>query len=122
MEEREGLFTPEQEEFLAEVLDTVFKFNNVLYEKFDKTVFKAILKVGDNSGLDKIPAAWKVKLIPIIDAAIAEDKELVRGLLVDLLNEKIDIPKLDDEQELMVFDAFTKFLATAIDYFVQKKK
>ena len=122
MEEREGLFTPEQEEFLAIVLDDLFKFKNPLYEKFDKMVFKTLLRVSDDSGADKLNPEWKAKLIPIIDAALKQDVESVRQYTTDLLNEKIDIPKLDEEQELLVFDAFTRFLAAAVDYYIQKQK
>ncbi len=121
MSERKGLFTPEQEEFLAEALDSFFKFKNVLYEKFDKAVFKTLIKVADDAGADKINPDWKLKIIPIIDAAILGQAEEVRGYLVDLMNEKVDIPKLDEEQELLIFDSFSKFLAAAIDYYVQKK-
>lgn len=121
MSERKGLFTPEQEEFLAEALDSFFEFKNVLYEKFDKAVFKTLIRVADDAGADKINPDWKLKIIPIIDAAILGQVEEVRKYLVDLMNEKIDIPKLDEEQELLIFDAFSKFLAAAIDYYVQKK-
>lgn len=121
-EERKGLFTPVQEQFLAEVLDKFFEFKNPLYEKFDSVVFKTILKVADDAGVNKLSADWKAKLIPVIDAAMAGNVEDVRTYLIDLLNSKIDIPKLDEEQELMVFDSFTKFLAAAIDFYVQKNK
>lgn len=121
-EVRKGVFNTEQEEFIAEVLDSAFKFKNPLFETFDKPVFKALIKVGDDTGLDKINVTWKEKLIPIIDAAMAKDVETVRTLVVDLLNEKIDIPKLDEEQELMLFDGFSRFLASAIDYYIQKNK
>lgn len=121
-EERKGLFTPVQEQFLAEVLDKFFEFKNPLYEKFDSVVFKTLIKVADDAGVNKLSADWKAKLIPIIDAAMSGNVEDVRTYLVDLLNSKIDIPKLDEEQELMVFDSFTKFLAAAIDFYVQKNK
>jgi hypothetical protein len=122
MTTRKGLLTPEQQDFIAEVLDEFFKFKNPLYEKFDKMVFKILVKVGDDVGLDKIKPSWKEKFIPMIDAAMDGKQEEVRLYLVDLLNEKIDIPAIDEEQELMIFDAFTKFLAAAVDFYIQKKK
>lgn len=122
MSERKGIFTPEQEEFLAKVLDDFFKFKNKLYEQFDKATFRLILRVSDDSTLDNISSQWKLKLIPIVDEAIKGNIDEVRKYVTDLLNEKIDIPKLDEEQELMVFDAFTKFLAVSIDYYINKKK
>ena len=120
-EERKGLLTSQQEEFLANVLDYWFKFGNKILENWDKVVFKYIIRAADNMGADKIPDIWKDSLIPIIDAAIAGKKEDVRLLVVDFANAKIDIPKLDDEQELLVFDSFSKFIATAIDFYIQRK-
>ncbi|HOI48458.1 MAG TPA: hypothetical protein PK167_04090 [Prolixibacteraceae bacterium] len=119
--ERKGLFTPEQEEFIAEALDFFFKFKNPVIEKFDKTGFKMIVQAADNYGLDKIKPDWKTRIIPIVDAAIKADKEEVRRLVTDLMNEKIDIPNFDEETELMLFDSFTRFIAAAVDFYIQKK-
>jgi hypothetical protein len=121
MSERKGLFTSEQEEFLADVLDDFFKLKNPVFEQFDKLVFKNLIRIGDDTGLDQIDPVWKVKLVPIVDSAMLGNVEDVRKYTTDLLNEKIDIPKIDEEQELMVFDALTKFIAAAVDYYIQKK-
>lgn len=121
METRKGVLTAEQEDYVAEVLDFYFKFKNAVYEKLDGPVFKQLVRAADNMGADRIPEQWKSDLIPIIDAAMLNDANTVRLLAVDLLNKRIDIPKLDDEQELMVFDAFSKFIAAAIDFYMQKK-
>ena len=122
MDERKGLLTVKQEEFLAGVLDEFFKFKNPLMETFDKIAFKLIIQVGDNSGLDKIKESWKEVLIPIVDSAILLDVEEVRRLTTDALNKVIDIPSLDEETELMVFDSFTRFMISAINWYVQKHK
>lgn len=122
MEERKGLLTPEEQNFLAEVLDSLFVFKNTLLEKFDKPVFKMVIKSIDDYGLDRLPETWKLDLIPLISAAMKGEKEEVRLLVVDLLNKRIDIPKLDDYQELLVFDSLSKFIASAIDFYMQKKK
>ena len=119
---RKGILTPEQEEFLAKILDDFFKFKNPLIEAFDKMFFKLIIQTADNNGLDKINEEWKYDLIPIVDAAILLNAEEVRRLTTDLLNKKIDIPKVDEETELMVFDSLTRFIAAAIDWYVQKAK
>lgn len=118
---RKGLFLPEQEDFLAEVLDNFFKFKNPIMESFDKTFFKLLVQTADNQGLDKIPVIWKEDLIPVIDAAILLDVEEVRRLSTDLLNKKIDIPGIDEEAELMVFDSFTRFVVSAINWYIQNK-
>ncbi len=119
--DRKGIFKPEHEEFLAEVLDKFFVFKNPIVEKFDKTFFKVLVQSADNQGLDRLNAEWKADIIPLIDAGMALKVEEVRRLSVDLLNKRIDIPKVDEETELMVFDAFTRFIVAAIDWYVQKK-
>lgn len=119
--ERKGLLNQEQEEFLAGVLDNFFKFKNPLMETFDKVAFKLMIQIGDNTGLDKLKEQWKELLIPIIDAAILLDVEAVRTLSTDALNRAIDIPELDEDTELMVFDAFTRFAVATIYWYIQKK-
>ncbi len=119
--DRKGIFKPEHEEFLAEVLDKFFVFKNPIIEKFDKTFFKILVQSADNQGLDRLNAEWKADIIPLVDAGMALKVEEVRRLSVDLLNKRIDIPKVDEETELMVFDAFTRFIVAAIDWYVQKR-
>jgi hypothetical protein len=120
--ERKGLFTPAHEDFLAGVLDDLFKFKNPLIEKFDRTFFKIMVSTLDNQGLDRLNPEWKADIIPIIDAGMAMNVEETRRLSTDLLNKRVDIPKVDEETELMVFDAFTRFIVAAIDWYVQKKQ
>ena len=119
--ERKGIFTPEQEDFIVNALKEVIKVNNPFFNMFKGFALKMIVKGADDIGLDKIEPSWKEKLIPIVDAAMNKEYEKVRQLVVDLLNEKIDFKGLDAEQQLMLFDGLTRFLAAAIDYFVQKK-
>jgi len=120
--DRKGLFTPQHEEFLAGVLDDFFKFKNPLVEKFDRMAFKLMVTTLDNQGLEKINPEIKADIIPLIDAAMGMQVEETRRLATDLLNKRIDIPKIDEETELMVFDAFTKFMVAAVDWYVQKQK
>ena len=120
--DRKGLFTPEHEEFLAGVLDDFFKFKNPLVEKFDRMAFKLMVTTLDNQGLEKINPEIKADIIPLIDASMGMQVEETRRLATDLLNKRIDIPKIDEETELMVFDAFTKFMVAAVDWYVQKQK
>ena len=115
--ERKGLFTPEQEGFIAEALDFFFKFDNKLVEAFDKQVFSIMVKTLDNKGLEQIPPTWKEKLIPVIDAALLKDFELVKKLAVESIN-----TPLGDEIEYLVYDTFSAFAVAAIAFYVEKKK
>lgn len=120
MSDRKGIFTKQQEEFLADVLDAFFKFKNPLIEGFDKTVFKFIISSGDDMGLDKLPNAWKLKLIKLVDAATIGDVEQVRVESEKILNEVVNIPKVDDYVEEKMFEHFTKFLASTIEWYIIK--
>lgn len=121
MSKRKGLLKVEQEKFVVETLLFWFKLKKGFLKAIISKVLSWGIRFADNKGGEKVPEEWKDDLIPIIDAALIDERELVRKLVADLLNKRIDFKKLDDEQELQAFDAFTKFLATAIDYFVQKK-
>lgn len=119
-EPRKGLFTQEQEDFLSKVLDDFFKFKNPLLETFDKPVFRIIIQTADNTGFDKLNEKWKNELIPIIDAAIVLDVEMVRQLTVSFLNRTIDVPALDEELEFVVFDTFASFIVASLNWYVVK--
>jgi hypothetical protein len=76
----------------------------------------------DNCFVDKVHTVWKTPLIPIIDSALAGDIEETRRLVTDLMNDKIDIPGIQEEVELMMFDGFTRFAAAAVAWFLERKK
>lgn len=119
-EERLGVLLPKQEELCAKALDFWFKFRNPLIETFDYSAFLLMIRFGDNHWLQKIKPEWKEKIIPVIDAGLERDVEKVRLLVTDLINSKIDLKRLDDFEELAVFDQFTKLVATAINFYVSK--
>lgn len=119
---RTGLFTPEQEKFLVNALKEFIKNKNSFYRWLITVGLKVFISGIDNFGLDKIGQTWKNDLIPIVDAAMEGRVHDVRGYVTDLLNKRIDIKFLDNNQELMLFDSLTKTIALAIDYYVQKKR
>lgn len=121
MDTVKGIIKPEGEVLIAKALDSFFKFKNPFLEGGDYMFFLFAVKSIDNNGLNKIPPTWKERLIPVVDAALEGKKEEVRRLATDLINEKIDIPKVDEETELILFDSFTKFVAAAIDHYTAKK-
>jgi hypothetical protein len=122
MEERIGFLTPEQEKLLADALDEFLKFKNPIIEKFDGPVALIVVRGVDNRFADKVNPVWKTPLIPIIDCALAGDIEETRRLVTDLINQKIDIPCIQEDVELMMFDGFTRFAAAAVAWFLKRKK
>jgi len=122
MEERKGFLTPEQEELLAKALDEFLKFKNAIIEKFDGPVALIVIKGVDNRFADRINPEWKTPLIPVIDKALEGDVEETRRLVTDLINQKIDIPGIQEDIELMMFDGFTRFAAAAVAWYLERKK
>jgi len=122
METRVGLLTPDQEVFLASVLDKYFTFSNRILEMFDKTIFKILVRTLDNDELDKISSDLKSDLIPIVDAAIAKDIDTVTNLSITLLEKRAAIPGLNTEVEALVYDSLVKLIVSIILWFLNKKK
>ena len=120
MSDRKGLFTPAQEDFLAKLLDELVKFKNPFLEMVDGMVFKVFIQTADNQGLDKIPEEIKEELRKLVDAAMAENWNEVRALLVDLAVDKADFFK-NKEASLMFFDGISKIIMAAIDWHMQRK-
>lgn len=120
MADRKGLFTPEQESFLAGLLDDVVKFKNPFLEMVDGMVFKVLIQTADNQALDKIPEEWKAELRQLVDAAIAENWNEVRALIVDLAVAKGDFFN-NKEASLLFFDGISRILMAAIDWHMQKR-
>jgi hypothetical protein len=120
--ERIGIFTPEQEKFITEVLKSFIKDKNKFMSWIKFFALKWIIKGVDNLGLDRIRNEWKSDLIPIVDAGMNKEYEKVRQLTTDLLNKKIDFKDINEETELRLFDSLTRFIAAAIDFFIQKQR
>ncbi len=121
MEERKGLFTPAQEDFLAKLLDNMVKFKNPFLEMVDGMVFKVLIQTADNQVIDRIPEEFKVDLRLLIDAAMAEQWEQVRRLMTDVLVKHANFFK-NQEASLLFFDGITKLIMAGIDWYLQKKQ
>ncbi len=61
-------------------------------------------------------------MIPIIDRALEGDVEQTRQLVTDLINTRIDIPGVQEEIELMMFDGFTRFADAAVAWYLEMKR
>lgn len=64
-----GIFTAEQEKFLAEKLDEAIKLKGIL-EVVDGMVFRGIISFVDNAYADKIQVEIKTKLQELVTAVI----------------------------------------------------
>jgi hypothetical protein len=65
---------------------------------------------------------WKKPLNPILNNALDGDIEETCRLVADLINQKIDIPGIQEEVELMMFNGFTRFAAAVVTWYLERKR
>jgi len=114
MEERTGMLTEQQEQFIAGLLDKAITFKNPVLESLDGPSFKVLVSVIDNNLIERIPQEWQNPIEPIIDAAIAGQWEEAADKIAAFANEKIDIPGLDELSEQLIFNAILQLILGAI--------
>lgn len=114
METRKGLLTEEQEAFVSGLLDDLIDFKNPVLEGLDGPAFKVLVSVVDNNLIDKIPEEWQNPIEPILDEAMAGNWEEAADKVADLLNEKIDVPGLDEISEQLIFNAILQLILGVI--------
>ena len=73
MADKKGILTKEQEIILAEMLDEKIKFSNGLLEAIDKQVFKSIITLVDDYGLDRLEEKYKDKADALAELLFAEN-------------------------------------------------
>jgi hypothetical protein len=111
---RKGLLTKEQENFFAGLLDDAILFPNPLVERLDKMAFKLIISAVDDNLAERIPEGWQSPLEPIIDAAMSGNWEEAGDRAADMINEKVDIPGIDEESEQAIFNGVIQLIIGAV--------
>ena len=116
-----GLMTPDQERFLAEALYSLIKSKKKI-PGIIKLILRFIIKLIDNKKLDKMPVEHKKQLIPIVNYAYNNDFKNFEVACATLLNQKIDIPKIPEMVEQIIFETLIKIFAFALKEHVFNKK
>ena len=111
---RKGLLTKEQEKFFAELLDDAIPFPNPLIERLDKAAFKLIISAVDDNLADRIPEGWQSPVEPIIDAAMQGNWEDAGEHASKMINQKIDIPGIDEESEGAIINGVIQLIIGAV--------
>lgn len=111
---RKGLLTKEQEKFFAGLLDDAILFPNPIVERLDKPAFKLIISAVDDNLAERIPEGWQSPLEPVIDAAMSGGWEEAGELAAILINEKVDIPGIDEESEQAIISGVIQLIIGAI--------
>jgi hypothetical protein len=77
MADQKGILNKDQEKIIAELLDKKVVFNKPILEAVDGYVFKAIITIVDDYGLEKLQENYKEKADELADALLAENWEVV---------------------------------------------
>ena len=119
--DEKGIFSREQEKFLANAIDDALKLKGFL-ELVDGYVARVVITVIDDQLVDKLKADLKTKLAIVADAAIKGDLEGAEQASSDLLNSLVDIPALDEDAEGLIFKGAIELAVGAIKKWIASRK
>lgn len=117
--DRVGIFTPQHEDFLTEVIAERINVKNFWFNIAKKKIIHLILSSTDNHFLHKLQPSWKALLIPIIDAAMSGQYDLARARIAQLLDTKINFNNVSSVTQEKFFESLTVALATSIDMYIE---
>ena len=81
-----GILTPAQESQLAVWLDDLVKLKG-FWELIDGYIFKILITLLDDKGLDKLKVDLKAQLAKLVDAALAGQVDVAEQLATDILDQ-----------------------------------
>ena len=108
-----GILTPEQEKQIAVWLDDLVKLKG-FWELIDGYIFKILITLLDDKGIDKLKADLKAKLSELVDAAMAGKIDEAEQLATDILVGLVVIPGIDSTVEGLIFSAAIQLAVAAI--------
>lgn len=116
-----GIFTSEQEKYIAEALYNLVNRKRKI-PGFVKWIVRLMVRYIDNKKVESLPDTWKQVLVPIVAAAFAKNYDELQLQVANLLNNKIDIPRIPEQVEQVMFEMFTKTTALAIQKYAEKHR
>ena len=116
-----GIFTVEQEQKLAGMLDDAVKMKGLL-EIVDGYLFKGIITIVDNEYIDRLNEEVKLQLQKLATACIDEDVDEAAAAVVELANSLIDIPMLDETSEGLIFKGAVDLILGAVMKWIESKE
>lgn len=115
----QGLFTPDQEKLISDALFDLINRKRKI-PRFVKFIIRMIIRKIDDRKLDRLPDHWKQALIPVVDAAFLKDMEALQKQVATVMNNEIDIPRMSEPAEQVMFEMFAKLIALALQKYVFK--
>lgn len=116
-----GIFTPQQEQLISDALFNLVNRKRKI-PKFVKWIVRLIVRYLDNKKIDSLPDAWKQILQPVVAAAFEKRYDELEQLVANILNNRIDVPKIPEQVEQVMFEMFVKTTALAIQKHAEKHR
>ena len=126
---KEGLATRQEIKFLVDFAMGNVKLN-IIYSTGIKLILPAVIDAIDNKVGDKLPEPWQTyteNLITSVYEALQDkvitDEELNQILedVSQVLAAEIDIPLLEESDEILAFEYLLKFLAAQVRMMLNKR-
>ena len=117
-----GVWTKEQIKFLAKILDDLKKWNNFFMETFDGKIYEGFLYFINNLALDKIPEKYKLPLSELTTTVMEGNWDEFDDKAAVILAELLDIPGMNEDQEVVLFSTGVQFIVEAIKLWIEKKR
>jgi hypothetical protein len=94
-----GIFTPEQEKYLAQVIDNLLNLKGITGIIVGYAL-KIVIPMIDNKLIDKLSITIKNEIIAIVDALLADQIQKAQKLTIDLVS-KLNKYKPRDTNEVL---------------------
>lgn len=108
-----GILTSSQEKTMGKWLDSHINLPWGL-EMFDKATFVGLIRIVDNYGVNLLDEDVKENLAILITALFDKDYDLAASTLAVIVDNKIDIKKVDDEIEAKLFEKAFDLILTVV--------
>lgn len=108
------IFKDNHVDFLSKMVDQAIKAKGWI-EVVDGPAALVTLKIVNAAASGKIPDDYKEKFHEIMDDVVAKDYQGAAQILSDFLNEKIDIPYLDESTESFIFMSALSYMVNLIN-------
>lgn len=114
-------FTDKTKDGLVKIIDDNIK-GNVLVEMIDGPLARAAVNVVDSYGDKHIPDKYDDKINLAVNMALDGDYENASQQAGEILDDVIDLQKVDDSTEKLIFVDGLKFIVRQIIYFIERRK
>jgi len=127
---KKGLMTKDEAKFYGDLISGVIEIKNPILRKMVQWAIPIMLDAIDNRVGDKLPEPWQshaeqltTKMYEVMQDKVItpeEEAELIE-MTTNLINENVDVPLLDEDEEAMAFMFLLKFIASLLRKFLKGK-